>query len=372
MRTPGRAREQEDVAAHVLHEDLFKEVLTRERRRSDRSNRAFILLVMGINGGAGAGSTVMPAAAVDAVACARRQTDAVGWLQARTLLGVIIPDLSPARLSAASEEIANRLRSELAKRLDSHIRDACSVELHVYPEPKRAGEVGQWPVDPLFYPELWPYRRRGTSYDVLKRGLDVVGSLTLLAVLAPLMLVIAILVKCSSRGPVLFKQSRIGWMMKPFTMHKFRTMVANADPKVHQDYVSAFIEAGNNGHEAATNGLYKMTRDPRITRIGGLLRKTSLDELPQLWNVLRGEMSLVGPRPPVPYEVDKYGSWHRSRILEAKPGMTGLWQVTGRSTTTFDEMVRLDIRYARERSFWTDVKILLATPAVVVSGKGAE
>jgi lipopolysaccharide/colanic/teichoic acid biosynthesis glycosyltransferase len=116
---------------------------------------------------------------------------------------------------------------------------------------------------------------------------------------------------------------------------------------------------------------FAVAGDPRVTPIGRFLRLSRLDELPQLWNVLRGEMSLVGPRPPVPYELEQYQPWHRRRVLEAKPGLTGLWQVAGRSRTTFDEMVRLDLRYAKTRSLWTDIKILLATPAAVISGKGA-
>ena len=117
--------------------------------------------------------------------------------------------------------------------------------------------------------------------------------------------------------------------------------------------------------------VFKIVNDPRVTPLGHFLRRSSLDEFPQFWNVLRGEMSLVGPRPPLPYEVARYKRWHRRRVLEAKPGITGLWQVTGRSRTTFDEMVRLDLRYARSYSLWTDLKILLATPRAVCSGKGA-
>jgi len=119
------------------------------------------------------------------------------------------------------------------------------------------------------------------------------------------------------------------------------------------------------------DGVYKLTKDPRITRVGGFLRKTSLDEIPQFLNVLRGEMSLVGPRPPVPYEVESYDFWHRRRVLEAKPGITGLWQVKGRSRVKFDDMVRLDLQYARTWSPWLDVKILLQTPGAMVIGEGA-
>ena len=208
-------------------------------------------------------------------------------------------------------------------------------------------------------------------YDAIKRGLDVIGSLTLLVVLSPLFLLIAALVRVKSRGPVFFRQVRIGQMMKPFTMLKFRTMYLDADPRLHHEFVSSFIKASGQVPEPCQNGFFKLANDPRVTPVGHILRKTSLDELPQLWNVLCGDMSLVGPRPPLLYELEQYKPWHRRRILEAKPGITGLWQVAGRSRTTFDEMVRLDLRYARTRSLWTDIKILLATPAAVISGKGA-
>jgi len=157
--------------------------------------------------------------------------------------------------------------------------------------------------------------------------------------------------------------------MAPFTMLKFRTMHPDAGHAVHQAYVTQFIQGSVN--TAAAPGVFKLTNDSRITPIGQFLRKSSLDELPQLWNVLRGEMSLVGPRPPIKYEVEQYKAWHRRRVLDVKPGLTGLWQVTGRSRTTFDEMVRLDLQYARTPSVWTDVKILLATPRAVIAGKGA-
>ena len=212
---------------------------------------------------------------------------------------------------------------------------------------------------------------RRLLFDAVKRGQDLVFSLALLILLSPLFLVIAVLVKCGSRGPVFFPQVRIGHRMKPFRMFKFRTMRCDADPKLHHDFVSAFIKDRNRHDEPGTSRVFKLVNDPRVTPVGRILRKTSFDELPQLWNVLRGDMSLVGPRPPLPYELEQYQPWHCRRVLEAKPGMTGLWQVSGRSRTTFDEMVRLDLRYARTRSLWADIKILLATPAAVISGKGA-
>jgi lipopolysaccharide/colanic/teichoic acid biosynthesis glycosyltransferase len=180
------------------------------------------------------------------------------------------------------------------------------------------------------------------------------------------------LIKLKSPGPVFFRQVRVGEFGKPFTMFKFRTMHVNNDAAIHQAFVSQFINASvPAGGDAAADAPFKIVNDPRVTSIGRFLRSTSLDELPQFWNVLRGDMSLVGPRPALHYEVEQYKSWHYRRVLEAKPGITGLWQVSGRSRTTFDDMVRLDLRYAKRSSAWTDIKILLATPRAVIMGKGA-
>jgi lipopolysaccharide/colanic/teichoic acid biosynthesis glycosyltransferase len=172
---------------------------------------------------------------------------------------------------------------------------------------------------------------------------------------------------------VIYEQERLGQRGARFRVKKFRTMYANNDPKIHQEYVQQYI-AGKEGLDnsgQAEKPVYKLTKDPRITPIGSLLRKTSLDELPQFWNVLRGDMSLVGPRPPVPYEFEVYDIWHRRRVLEIKPGVTGLWQVSGRNRTRFDEMVRLDLQYCQSWSLWLDIKILLATPRAVFKGDGA-
>jgi lipopolysaccharide/colanic/teichoic acid biosynthesis glycosyltransferase len=150
-------------------------------------------------------------------------------------------------------------------------------------------------------------------------------------------------------------------------------MYTNNDPKIHRDYVAQFIsgEGDLKQPDGSSIGAYKLTNDPRVTPLGRFLRRTSLDELPQLLNVLTGDMSLVGPRPPVPYEFECYEIWHRRRVIEVKPGITGLWQINGRSKTTFDEMVRLDLTYAKLRSVSLDFKILLKTPAAVLSGEGA-
>jgi lipopolysaccharide/colanic/teichoic acid biosynthesis glycosyltransferase len=180
-------------------------------------------------------------------------------------------------------------------------------------------------------------------------------------------------VAATSPGPVIFRQVRVGKRGVPFIFYKFRSMYCTADDRVHREYVAKLINGDldeiNQGEPAKP--LYKMQDDPRITRIGRLLRKTSMDELPQLFNVLKGDMSLVGPRPPLPYEAEKYQSWHLRRVLEIKPGITGLWQVNGRSKTSFDDMVRLDLRYLRTCSLPLDVAILLKTVKVVLQGHGA-
>ena len=356
---------------YVINEELFRGVLIRERKRSDRSNQPVVLLLLGVKDGLGADASSIWEAAIAALAAVKRETDILGWFEWRAMIGLIVPEIRASDPAKACEGLDARVRRTLAKRLDAKTVAKFSIRLHVYPEPKLVGEEEFWLVNPLLYPERRSRLERRAIDDGIKRGLDVVGSLTLLMMLSPLLLLIAALVKLSSHGPVFFRQVRVGQMMKPFTMLKFRTMYSDADHRPHHEFVSSFIKASGQVHEPGRNGFFKLTNDPRVTPVGRILRKTSLDELPQLWNVLRGDMSLVGPRPPLPYELEQYRPWHRRRVLEAKPGITGLWQVAGRSRTTFDEMVRLDLRYARTRSLWTDIKILLMTPAAVISGKGA-
>ncbi len=357
---------------HVVGEDLFRAVLIRERQRAERSDRSVVLLLIDVNHGRGAASSsAREAISIGALAAAKRDTDILGWYEWPALLGVIVPEIRASDMDDVCGALDGRVRRELSSRLPRETAARFSIRLHVYPEPRRVGEAEPWPLDPILHPELQSCPDRSSVYDAAKRALDVVGSLTLLAVLSPLLLLIAILVKSSSRGPVFFRQVRIGHKVKPFTMLKFRTMHSGSDHTLHREFVSRFIKASGQHRDPSGNGFFKLADDPRITLVGRILRRTSLDELPQFWNVLRGDMALVGPRPALAYELEQYRPWHRRRFLEAKPGITGLWQVTGRSRSTFDEMVRLDLRYARTRSLWTDIKILLATPAAVISGKGA-
>jgi lipopolysaccharide/colanic/teichoic acid biosynthesis glycosyltransferase len=362
---PGRSAESSSSITNscIVNERLFKDVLLKERRRADRSHLPLALLLVTLDDHQGHDET-MWRAAIDAAGRATRETDILGWLRTGAMLGIILTEVHAAD-PASARQLDRRIRRELGKRLSAkHVR-AFSLRLYLYPDPKAAGEEGVWPVEPLL-DDIRTRESRTTVYEVIKRGVDILASGILLLALSPLLLLIALLIKSRSHGPVLFRQMRVGQRAKPFQMLKFRSMCVNADDGIHQAFVTGLISA-----TAQTNGLFKIANDPRVTPIGRILRKTSFDELPQLWNVLRGDMSLVGPRPPLQYEVEQYEPWHCRRVLEAKPGITGLWQVTGRSRTTFDEMVRLDLRYARTCSLWTDIKILLATPAAVISGKGA-
>lgn len=218
------------------------------------------------------------------------------------------------------------------------------------------------------------------TYYWCKRLMDLLLGAFLLVALSPLLLLIAILIKLDSRGPAIYVQERVGsrrrrqhgqivWDVRSFPFFKFRSMFCNADPSVHQQFVREFVNGQAPAVQAAAK--WKLTNDPRVTRFGRILRKTSLDELPQLLNVLRGEMSLVGPRPVPIYELSHYQKSHYER-LAALPGLTGLWQVQGRCRVPFEEMMRMDIEYARRCSLWLDLKVLLLTFPAVISGRGAE
>ena len=210
---------------------------------------------------------------------------------------------------------------------------------------------------------------RGSGYLPNKRFLDVLLALLLLVGLSPLMALIALGIKLYSPGPVLFRQPRVGKDGRVFTCFKFRSMRHGVDPARHREHVARQIL--ENGKPAAVAGAsLKLRNDPRITGLGQILRRSSLDELPQIWNVLRGEMSFVGPRPPIPYEVELYQDWHKGRFA-ALPGITGFWQVEGRNRVSFDEMVRMDIYYIRQMSLWFDLLIILKTPMAMLIGKGA-
>ena len=207
------------------------------------------------------------------------------------------------------------------------------------------------------------------------RALDVAVSAALLLVLLPVFLVLTVAIRLDSTGRALYRQRRVGRNQEPFTVNKFRTMHSGAGHETHREFVIGLIAArelapGETQAQRDQTNFFKMANDTRVTRVGRFLRKSSLDELPQLWNVLRGDMSLVGPRPPIPYEVEHYPPHWFDRFA-VKPGMTGLWQVNGRSELGLEDMIALDVEYARTRSLWLNVKILARTVPVVFAGRGA-
>jgi exopolysaccharide biosynthesis polyprenyl glycosylphosphotransferase len=260
----------------------------------------------------------------------------------------------------------------LQKEFGADIHSKIILSVHLFPD-KRTPVEDEPAADRKLYPDLAERESTERVPQLIKRIIDIAGSGALLLLSSPFLLAIAIIIKLTSKGPVVFRQERIGQFGERFKCLKFRTMYANNDPKIHQEFVQKFIAGQKDAKNAGESNapVFKITNDPRVTPIGRFLRKTSLDEFPQFWNVLKGEMSLVGPRPPVPYEFQVYDTWHRRRVLEVKPGVTGLWQVSGRSRTSFDDMVRLDVRYSQSWSIGLDIKILLATPRAVLGGEGA-
>jgi len=356
----------------VLNEEFFHRMLSIERKRTERSRKPFLLMLIDT------GDSLPPAkgnkvlcAILHAMTGTTRETDIKGWYKANSVVGVMFTEITVNDRNSVVAVMYERVVSILRHSDQKRFNQIC-ISFHLFPEDWDQ-EISHRPSNPVLYPDL---TRRDNSRKFLrftKRFIDLTGALLVLIAFSPLFLLIAIAVKLSSKGPILFRQYRIGQYGVPFMFLKFRSMYTDNDASTHKEYVRKWIQGQAEGHSADTNGrqVYKMTNDSRVTAVGNLLRRTSFDELPQFFNVLKGDMSLVGPRPPIPYEVEAYEVWHRRRLLEVKPGITGLWQVNGRSRLTFDDMVRLDLRYAERWSPWLDIKILLRTPWAVVQGEGA-
>ena len=299
-----------------------------------------------------------------------RETDIKGWYRYDAVIGVIFTEMN----GLDKETIKHKILQNMYQGLSVEQMKKIEISFHLFPE-KDNEKKSNRPLDLRLYPDVSKRTSSKRNRIILKRAVDIIGSISGLIIFSPFFIIIPILIKLTSKGPVLFRQERIGLNGEKFTFLKFRSMHINNDPKIHQEYIEKLIkeQKGYDDKNGAVdqNRVYKITNDPRVTPIGSFLRKTSLDELPQFINVLKGDMSLVGPRPPIHYEMNNYDVWHRRRILEVRPGITGLWQVKGRSSTTFNEMVRLDIKYIREWSVWLDIIILIQTPLAVLGGKGA-
>ncbi len=356
----------------ILSEQAFHRVISIERMRTERSGKPFLLMLLDMGDHLPSETNGKNLSRlVTALSGATRETDVAGWYETDRIVGVMFIEICMEERQTIVSTMIARVSDILRDNLSLEQFNRVSFSFHVFPEDW--DQNSRKPSNPVFYPDLSKQADKRRVSGAMKRAMDVVGSSVALILAAPIFLFVALAVKATSKGPVFFRQRRLGQHGEPFVFLKFRSMYVGNDASVHKEYIKKLIAgtAERQNGNGNGNGVFKLTSDSRITRVGAFLRKTSLDELPQFINVLKGEMSLVGPRPPIPYEVENYDVWHRRRLLEAKPGITGLWQVSGRSRVTFDEMVRLDLRYARACSPWMDIKILLRTPLAVVLGEGA-
>jgi lipopolysaccharide/colanic/teichoic acid biosynthesis glycosyltransferase len=360
------------TARTLLNENAFVSMLYLERRRAERAQKRFVLMLVDVKQALqdAQKSRTLAKISVALTNCVR-ETDILGWYLDDNLIGVIGTELGSASPKVVQQRLLEKARAAFGESLGKEKGSTISVSFHFFPDEYNDGKADH-SANIALYPDLSRNEESKKFQLGVKRAMDVAGSAAALLLFSPVYAAAAVAIKLTSRGPVVFKQERLGQYGKSFTVLKFRTMRTDCDSRIHQEYVNQFISGQVSGE--ATDGskpVFKIQKDPRITSVGRFLRKTSLDELPQFWNVLRGDMSLVGPRPPIAYEFRAYDVWHRRRVLEIKPGITGLWQVEGRSRTRFDDMVRLDLKYARAWSLWLDLKIIVQTPAAVLTGNGA-
>jgi lipopolysaccharide/colanic/teichoic acid biosynthesis glycosyltransferase len=364
----------ESFGSEILDERSFTAMLCLERKRTERSGRRFVLMLLesrGLVRRRDGGETALDSV-MRTLLNSTRETDIKGWYKDQSIVGVIFTEIGTGDGRVVANALLTRVTSALSSTLTIDDIKQIHISFHVFPD-DLAEQGIQGPPDLTLYPDQGTGNTEKKGSRLMKRVLDISGSLFALVLFSPVLLAIAVAITLTSRGPVLFRQQRVGRYGTRFTFLKFRSMYVANDESIHRDYVRRLITHNAAADQSAESRqpAFKIRNDPRVTPIGRILRRTSLDELPQLFNVLHGEMSLVGPRPPIPYEYACYNTWHRRRLLTVKPGITGLWQVRGRSRVSFDEMVRLDLKYAETWSVWLDLKILCLTPAAVVSGEGA-
>lgn len=357
----------------ILNEESFHRMISLERKRTERSRKPFLLMLLDMGDPLPSGKEWKVLAKIQsALALTTRETDVSGWYRTNSVIGVMFTEITVEDRAAILGTMMTRVSGSLRDHLSFEQFSRISISFHLFPE-EWDNESPRRSTNPMLYPDLSRREESKKGLTAIKRIMDVIGSLMALIVLSPLFALIALAIKLTSKGPVFFRQERVGQHGVPFVFLKFRSMRTGNNASAHKEYVRQLIagQAENKAEKGSGTTVYKLKDDPRITRVGAFIRRTSLDELPQFINVLQGTMSLVGPRPAIGYEVEAYDIWHRRRILEAKPGITGLWQVVGRSRVKFDDMVRLDLKYATTWSPWMDIKILLRTPAAVLFGAGA-
>lgn len=356
----------------ALDEESFRRVIAIERKRTERSRSPFVLALIEVTDLGYVGKSDALQGVVSVLLASSRDTDLVGWYKDGETIGALYTGLVGSDKGAIIETILSRINSTIRQELTFELLNHVKISLHYFPD-DWDHDSSDTPSNPALYPDISRLNRSKRPHLIMKRAMDVLGGILLAIICLPVCAVIAIAIKLTSKGPVLFRQQRVGQYGRQFTFLKFRSMYSNNDHSVHKEFVTKLINSQVQQASAAgtTTVVYKLTTDKRITPLGKFLRRTSLDELPQFLNVLKGDMSLVGPRPPIPYELAAYQTWHRRRLLEVKPGITGLWQVTGRSIVGFDEMVRLDLRYAMSWTPSLDLRILMRTPLAVIRGSGA-
>ena len=357
----------------LLDESTFRRMIAIERKRTERSKAPFVLMLLEVVSDRGPKkSSIMLCRVATALLVSSRDTDLVGWYKGGAIVGTMFTGLIVSDKRVVLDTFLAKVSAALQEELTAEEFNQVRISFHLFPDDWDHEKPGP-PTNAALYPDLESHDKGQRPVLMVKRTFDIVGSSIMLILLVPLFFVIALAIKLSSRGPVFYRQQRVGRYGETFTFLKFRSMLVNNDCNLHKDFVTRLIasEPGEAAPKENNANVYKLTNDKRITRVGRVLRRTSLDELPQFLNVLKGEMSLVGPRPPIPYELAAYQTWHRHRLLAVKPGITGLWQVVGRSSVRFDEMVRLDLRYASTWTPWLDLKILLRTPGAVIRGSGA-
>ena len=353
----------------ILSEESFHRTVALERRRTERYRKPFLLMLIDEGEMAVESDGCGLDKILNVLSVTTRETDVVGWYKESLVAGVVFTELWPDNKKNIVERMLARVSAALQRNLSVEQFSQIRIAFYWFPEEWQQFLSDKPRVTPL-YPDVANQDRSRKLYHVVKRIMDIAGSSLALVSAAPIFALVALAIKLTSKGPVFFRQQRVGRYGVPFSLLKFRSMYRGNSNAIHKQYVAQLISGTARKQPCNGNGqgVYKLTTDPRITSVGAFLRRSSLDELPQLINVLKGEMSLVGPRPPLDYELERYELWHRRRLMEAKPGITGLWQVNGRNRVPFDEMVRLDLVYASSWSPWLDLKILFRTPKAVFAG----
>jgi lipopolysaccharide/colanic/teichoic acid biosynthesis glycosyltransferase len=354
-----------DACMGFYSEEYFREMLVLERKRSERSKKPFLFVTIEINPEYKIHRDIRFSRRMQKfIMNATREIDIKGWLERHRTMGLIYNEYNPD----FTETILTKIRTAIEDSFGPELSKGMALSWSLFPEEEADDHADDSVADPRLYPR--PSKRIDANKfsRCAKRCIDIAGSLVGIILLSPVLVFTAIAVKLSSKGPVFFTQKRVGQGGRLFTFIKFRSMRVSQDCSAHKEFIKQFIQNSVKASSAGGTTVYKMKNDPRVTPLGKFLRKTSIDELPQLFNVLIGDMSLVGPRPAIPYEVEEYDIWHRRRVLEVKPGITGFWQVKGRSTTSFEAMVRMDIQYSKQWSLAWDIALIFQTPFALLKG----